>query len=58
VQLATKGELLAMSVPEVTVNPGFPVVPVEQLSRALIDIAVDAGAPVLSGGLNSTLPTA
>jgi hypothetical protein len=58
VQLATKGALLAESLPDVTVTFGFPVVPVEQLSLALIDMTVDAGATVRSGGLNVTLPTA
>ena len=58
VQLATKGVLLAMTLPRVTVTEGFPVVPVEQLSFALIDMTVEAGVLVRSGGLNVTLPTA
>jgi hypothetical protein len=57
VQLALKGALAARSFPEVTVTAGLPVVPVEQVSVALIDIVVEAGAPTLSGGLNFSFPT-
>jgi hypothetical protein len=58
VQLAANGALLAMSLPDVTVTTGFPVVPVEQLSWALIDMTVEAGVPALSRGLNLTFPVA
>jgi hypothetical protein len=58
VQLAANGAFLAMSLPDVTVTTGFPVVPVEQLSWALIDMTVEAGVPALSRGLNLTFPVA
>jgi hypothetical protein len=57
-QLAMKRELRALSVPDVTVTVGFPVVPVEQLSLALIDMTVETGTALRSGGLNLTRPCA
>ena len=52
------GALAALSLPDVTVTARLPVVPVEQLRVALIDMTVDFAALALSGGVNFTFPTA
>src|SRR5215472_11228270 len=57
-QLAENGALRPSRRPPVTVTDEFPVLPVEQASRARKEMLVGAGVLRLSRGRKSTLPVA